>query len=76
MATIFSFFSGSGFLDLGFEHSGFKISMVNEFHKPFMEAYQYSRKKLKLAQPEYGYYLNSIEDFVEGGPLTSDLEKN
>ena len=76
MATIFSFFSGSGFLDLGFEHSGFKVAMVNEFHKPFMEAYQYSRKSLKLDKPEYGYYLNSIENFVEGGELTSELENN
>lgn len=76
MATIFSFFSGSGFLDLGFEHSGFKVAMVNEYHKPFMDAYQYSRNILKLDKPEHGYYLNSIEDFVEGGVLTSELEDN
>lgn len=76
MATIFSFFSGSGFLDLGFEHTGFKVAMVNEYHKPFMEAYQYSRETLKLNQPEHGYYLNSIEDFVESGTLAPELESN
>lgn len=76
MATIFSFFSGSGFLDLGFEHTGFKVAMVNEYHKPFMEAYQYSRDTLKLDQPEHGYYLNSIEDFVESGTLAPELESN
>ncbi len=41
---IFSFFSGSGFLDLGFESAGFNISFVNEFSPDFMAAYQYSRK--------------------------------
>ena len=29
--VIFSFFSGSGFLDLGFELNGFNINLVNEF---------------------------------------------
>ncbi|MCG3367226.1 DNA cytosine methyltransferase, partial [Neisseria meningitidis] len=40
---IFSFFSGAGFLDLGFELSGFDIAFVNEVHPPFLEAYKYSR---------------------------------
>lgn len=29
--NIFSFFSGSGFLDLGFELNGYSIELVNEF---------------------------------------------
>ncbi|WP_414527557.1 DNA cytosine methyltransferase [Nodularia chucula] len=53
---IFSFFSGSGFLDLGFENSGFNIVYVNEIFKPFMQAYRYSRETLKLPEPEYGYH--------------------
>lgn len=53
---IFSFFAGSGFLDLGFETSGFNIVYVNEIFKPFMAAYRYSREILKLPQPEYGYH--------------------
>lgn len=52
---IFSFFAGSGFLDLGFELSGFKIAYVNEIFSPFMQAYRYSRKCLNLPLPEYGY---------------------
>jgi len=64
---IFSFFSGSGFLDLGFELSGFDVRFVNEFHKPFLEAYQYSRKVMELPEPKYGHFLGSIEDFVTGG---------
>ncbi|MFH4643319.1 MULTISPECIES: DNA cytosine methyltransferase [Vibrio harveyi group] len=61
---IFSFFSGSGFLDLGFEKSGFDVRFVNEFHKPFLDAYIYSRKVMELPEPKYGHFLGSIEDFV------------
>ncbi|MFM5980287.1 MAG: DNA cytosine methyltransferase [Sphaerospermopsis kisseleviana] len=53
---IFSFFSGSGFLDLGFENTGYKIAYVNEIFPPFMSAYRYSREILKLPSPEYGYH--------------------
>jgi DNA (cytosine-5)-methyltransferase 1 len=63
---IFSFFSGSGFLDLGFETTGFDVRFVNEFHKPFNEAYQYSREQMKLAYPKYGHSNLSIEDYLEG----------
>jgi len=28
--VIFSFFSGSGFLDLGFENEGYEVAFVNE----------------------------------------------
>lgn len=63
---IFSFFSGSGFLDLGFEMTGFDVRFVNEFHPPFMEAYKYSRKVMKLPEPQYGYFPGSIEDYVTG----------
>ncbi|MDB9323646.1 MULTISPECIES: DNA cytosine methyltransferase [Cyanophyceae] len=59
---IFSFFSGSGFLDLGFENSGFNIVYVNEIFKPFMKAYRYSREILKLPQPEYGYHEGEAAD--------------
>lgn len=52
---IFSFFAGSGFLDLGFEKSGFQIEFVNEFLESFINAYKYSRKKMKIAEPTYGF---------------------
>ncbi|WP_017316918.1 DNA cytosine methyltransferase [Mastigocladopsis repens] len=54
--TIFSFFTGLGFLDLGFETSGFNIVYVNEIFSPFMEAHRYSRATLNLPLPEYGYH--------------------
>ncbi|YAF95988.1 MAG: DNA cytosine methyltransferase [Nodularia sp. CChRGM 3473] len=59
---IFSFFAGSGFLDLGFETTGFNIVYVNEIFKPFMAAYRYSREVIKLPQPEYGYHEGEAAD--------------
>ena len=46
--NIYSFFSGAGFLDLGFEKEGYNIVYVNEYSKSFMEAYKYSRKQKVL----------------------------
>ena len=63
---LFSFFSGSGFLDLGFEKSGFDVQYVNEYHKPFLDAYKYSRASMGIAEPKYGYSDISIEELVEG----------
>jgi DNA (cytosine-5)-methyltransferase 1 len=54
--SIFSFFAGAGFLDLGFELSNFNISYVNEIHTPFMDAYRYSRQCLNLPSAKYGYF--------------------
>lgn len=62
--SIFSFFSGSGFLDLGFETNGFNIELVNEFQPNFMKAYKYSRKKMGLRNPKYGYFNIDINDFL------------
>ncbi len=66
---IFSFFSGCGILDLGFDNAGYKIEFVNEFYRPFYQAYIYSRKKMGILEPLYGYantdvncYLNELKD--------------
>lgn len=63
---IFSFFSGAGFLDLGFEKAGFEIGFVNEIHKPFLVGYKYSREKLGLQHPIYGYFDGDIADCLVG----------
>ena len=63
--AIFSFFSGAGFLDLGFELSGFKISLVNEIFAPFLKGYSYARSQMKIDEPEYGYVDEGIEKFLE-----------
>lgn len=41
---VFSFFSGLGFMDLGFEEAGFDIAFVNEYNHSFIQAYQYARR--------------------------------
>ena len=61
---IFSFFSGSGFLDLGFELNGYEIDLVNEYSLAFMNAYQYSRKHMGLSTPKYGYYNIDVNEFL------------
>ncbi|WP_434666967.1 DNA cytosine methyltransferase [Aeromonas sp. NJAU223] len=71
--SVFSFFSGSGFLDLGFEKAGFNVVFVNELNKDFLNAYKYSRKKMGISEPEFGHFLNSIDDFLDG-PLSSELK--
>ncbi len=60
--SIFSFFAGAGFLDLGFELNGFNIVYVNEIYSPFMYAYNYSRQCLNLQLPEYGHYTGEEAD--------------
>ncbi len=62
---IFSFFAGSGFLDLGFETSGFNIVYVNEIFAPFMAAYRHSREVLKMRSPEYGYHHGEAADVTK-----------
>lgn len=61
---IFSFFSGSGFLDLGFEKNGYTIEFVNEFSPAFINAYKYSRNKMGISTPKYGYGNTDINDYL------------
>lgn len=63
---IFSFFSGAGFLDLGFEKAGYEIGYVNEVHKPFLDAYKHSRRKMGTPQPTHGYFEGDIECCLSG----------
>ena len=63
--VVFSFFSGSGFLDLGFEKAGFEVVFVNEIEKQFIKAYEFSRKKMGHDEPKYGYQANTIDDYLD-----------
>lgn len=63
---IFSFFAGCGILDLGFEEAGFDIEFVNEFFRPFMDAYIYSRKVMGIRPPEYGYANTDVNSYLSG----------
>ena len=63
---IFSFFSGCGFLDLGFENEGYEIAFVNEISSSFLKAYKHSRAKIGLPVPRHGYFHADINDFLNG----------
>ena len=62
---IFSFFAGCGILDLGFEKAGYDIEFVNEFFKPFQDAYIYSREKMKIRPPKYGYANTDVNSYLD-----------
>jgi len=64
--SLFSFFSGSGFLDLGFENAGYNVVFVNEYYKPFLKAYQHSRKLMNIEEPEFGYSYENITEYING----------
>lgn len=64
---LFSFFSGSGFLDLGFEKSGFDIDFVNEISPSFLNAYRYSRQVMELPAPRHGYHNTDITEYLTSG---------
>lgn len=61
---IFSFFSGAGFLDLGFEKNSYNVVYVNEYNEDFLNVYKFARKQMHLRKPKYGYYCGGIDDFL------------
>ena len=72
---IFSFFSGAGFLDLGFDTTdGFETVFVNEYHEPFMEVYKSSRVGMNIKEPIYGYNTEDICSFYKN-EQSQDLSK-
>lgn len=73
---VFSFFSGCGMLDLGFEKAGFNIVQVNEYFKPFIEAYKYSRKKMNLKFPKFGYDNFDINNYLKNEETGKRLKNN
>lgn len=60
--SVFSFFSGIGFLDLGFEKANFNVVYCNEIFKPFAEAYKFSRQKMKIPLPRHGIDVVGIDE--------------
>jgi len=62
---IFSFFSGAGFLDLGFEKTGhYDTLFVNEYHKAFMDIYKGARENLNISPPIYGHHICDITEYL------------
>lgn len=60
---VYSFFSGVGFLDLGFEDAGFDIVFVNEKNERFLNSYQYARQNRNHV-PRYGYSNTDVKEFL------------
>ncbi len=64
--NIFSFFSGAGFLDLGFELSGhFDIVYVNEYHQAFNDIYTFARQNMGIAPPLFGHHVEDINNLLD-----------
>ena len=64
--SLFSFFSGAGFLDLGFEWTKkYAIRFVNEIQHSFLQTYRYSRNILRLPEPSFGYSVADINWFLD-----------
>lgn len=61
---LFSFFSGSGILDLGFETTGYNVIYINEVYKPFLDAYKYSRNAMKIKNYIYEYNEGDIAELL------------
>ena len=61
---IFSFFSGAGFLDLGFEAAGFELVFANEINKDFAYVNSYSRSKLNYPPLKYGLVQEDVREFL------------
>lgn len=64
LLSVFSFFSGAGFLDLGFEKTGYKIVFANELCDEFAYVYSHSRSIMGIQQPIYGLSICSVEDYL------------
>ena len=62
---IFTFFTGAGFLDLGFEMAEFQSLFANELIPDFCRAYKYSRNKLNIPLPKYGLKELDIETYCD-----------
>lgn len=65
--SIFSFFSGAGFLDLGFEKNGFTVDFVNEYSPSFRGAYIYARHLMGIPEPRFGYSVDVNYFLTEKG---------
>lgn len=62
---MFSFFTGAGFLDLGFESAGFHAISANEIDPSFAKVYRYSRERMGIALPDSGLQEESIANFLD-----------
>lgn len=70
---IFSFFTGAGFLDLGFENAGFAPMMANEINPNFTTVYRYSREHMGIAPPKFGLDVGDVCAFIDDKEKAAEL---
>ena len=74
MTGIFSFFAGAGFLDLGFETTGyFETLYVNEFKPAFDEVYKHARQNMGIAAPMFGHHVGDIFEWLNNSEKNAEL---
>ena len=74
-AGIFSFFTGAGFLDLGFERAGFKPYLANEIDPKFAAVYRYSRERMGMPLPEFSLQEGDVCAYLEDPVMARDLRR-
>jgi DNA (cytosine-5)-methyltransferase 1 len=52
---LLSFFTGGGFLDIGFSRAGFKVVWTNEINETFAAMYEYGMTTLCKSQDRYKF---------------------
>lgn len=73
--AVFSFFTGAGFLDLGFENAGFEAMMANEIDPDFSRVYLYSRKLMRKTLPKFGLQTGDVCCYLEDDVKRKELAK-
>jgi DNA (cytosine-5)-methyltransferase 1 len=63
---ILSFFTGAGFLDLGFRQSGFDSVWHNEFYPPFVEGFEHGMSSLGVSGAEAR--IQNVGSILDIGP--------
>ena len=72
---IFSFFTGAGFLDLGFEDAGFAPMMANEIDRNFSCVYLYSHEQMKRPLPRFGLQTGDVCAYLDDEAKKRELRK-
>jgi DNA (cytosine-5)-methyltransferase 1 len=63
---ILSFFTGAGFLDLGFMQNNFNVAWHNEYHQPFVDAFEYGISS--LGYNDESVRIQNTESIIDIGP--------
>lgn len=70
---LFSFFTGAGFLDLGFEAAGFVPLMSNEIDPSFSRVYSYSRERMGVPPPRFGLHTGDVCAYLDDQSQADEL---